>query len=88
MKINESSLGIRLDNYDSFSSSLAANGSKIYVGAVGDDDGGSGAGAVYMLEDKNGDGFYTGSGELVKINETAMGIELDSSELFWFFFGG
>ena len=58
-----------LDASDLFGSSVATDGTRIFVGAVNDDDGGSNAGALYILEDTNNDGDYADTNEIIKVTE-------------------
>ena len=76
IKINNATAGISLGRNDYFGSSIFVSGSKLYVGAVGDDDGVSNSGAVYVLEDKNRDGDYADSGENIKISNTTAGVSI------------
>ena len=59
-----------LDSGDSFGSSVATDGTRIFVGAGNDDDGGSNAGALYILEDTNNDGDYADDDEIIKVSDT------------------
>ena len=76
---------LSLSNSDYFGQSVATDGTRIFVGATGDDDDGSGAGALYILEDKNSDGDYAESGEIIKVNDTqntGSNLSLGSSDFF------
>ena len=81
-KLNHSStLGITLANADSFGSSVAISDDGVLaVGAYGDDTGGAGAGAVYILNDTNNDGDYADTGENVKLSNSTAGISLVGSD--------
>ena len=59
-----------LGNGDRFSQSIATDGTRILVGAYQDDDGGSNAGALYILEDTNNDGDYADDDEIIKVSKT------------------
>ena len=82
VKLSNATGGITLEKNDYFGSSVAVSGSKLYVGAFGDDDGAADAGAVYILEDKNSDGDYADSGENVKLSSTTGGITLEGGDYF------
>ena len=67
---NSSTGSFSLDSTDNFGSSIATDGTRIFVGATGDDDGGTDAGAIYIFKDTNNDGSYTESGEIIKVSDT------------------
>ena len=74
VKISETSntgSNLDLDDDDGFGGSIAVNGDRIVVGAYGDDEDANDAGAIYILEDTNGDGDYGESGEIIKVNGTS-----------------
>ena len=87
LKISDNSggdgeLDIDLDNSDNFGYSAALDGTTLAVGALGDDDGGSGAGAVYLFT-KDGT-IWT---QTLKISDNSGGdgkvdIDLDADDRF------
>ena len=81
-KIYDNTSGITLSDGGNFGSSIAVSGSRIYVGARRD---GSDEGALYILEDRNGDGDYDGARENKKIDSSALamaGITLSANDSF------
>ena len=66
--VHNTGSNLSLSGGDFFGQSVATDGTRIFVGALGDDDGGSNAGALYILEDKNNDSDYADSGEVHKSN--------------------
>ena len=82
-KINHSStLGITLASSDYFGVSVALEGEVLAVGASQDGTGGNYRGAVYILNDINGDGDYKDAGEQVKLSSSTNGITLSNGERF------
>ena len=81
-KISNSTTGITLANGDEFGSAVALDGGVLAIGAYGDRGAGLFAGAVYILDDKNNDGSYAGTGENVKLDNNTAGISLVSQDLF------
>ena len=82
IKLSSSTPGISLGNGDEFGYAVAVDGSRIIVGAPYDDTGGTDRGAVYILEDKNSDGRYDGTGENIKLSHDTPGITLSNGENF------
>ena len=76
---------VALDNGDMFgwSVSLSTDGTKLAVGAIGDDDGGSGRGAVYLYT-VGGSGATWGSTvtQAVKLSDSHASISLDNGDNF------
>ena len=81
IRISDDTPGISLDDFDRFGAAIAVDGDRIFVAATGDDDGGSSRGAIYILEDKNNDGSYDGTGENIKLSSNTPGISLDNLDL-------
>ena len=81
-KITENTDGISLSDNDKFGQSIGLDGDVLAVGASGDDTGGAGRGAVYILDDKNNDGDYADTGENIKIDNSTAGITLANSDFF------
>ena len=71
--------GIDLKDYNNFGSAVALDGDRLFVGAIGLD---SYKGAVYILEDKDGDGGYDGAGESIILSDDTPGISLESAGYF------
>ena len=65
-------LGISLDDYDLFGSSISYLDKQLVVGAYGDDDGGSSKGAVYIFE-KDSSGVWS---KTLKISNNGGGAGL------------
>ena len=82
VEIGNATDGISLDWGDGFGQSITVSGSTLYVGATGDDDGATDAGAVYILEDKNSDGDYADTGENIKVSSAIDGISLYHRDAF------
>ncbi len=86
IKLSDSHTSVSLDDYDSFGSSvsLSGDGTKLAVGAVWDDDGGSDRGAVY-LHTVGGSGATWGSivTQAVKLSDSHATVSLDN----WDYFG-
>ncbi len=76
---------VSLDNYDYFGSSvwLSGDGTKLAVGAAGDDDGGYGPGAVYLYT-IGGSGATWGSTvtQAVKLSDNHASVSLDDNDGF------
>ena len=81
-KISNDTAGITLANADYFGNGVALAGDVIVVGAPGDDTGGSGRGAVYILDDLNDDNDWADTGELVKLSDDTTGISLTNDDYF------
>ena len=82
VKLSNDTAGLSLPSYGNFGSSIAVSGDQLFVGARADDAGGTNRGAVYILEDKNDDGDYSGAGEVVKIDSSFKGILLSDGDSF------
>ena len=76
-------MNIPLDEWDHLGISVAttADGS-IIVGAPGDDEGHTDAGAVYIFKDTDADGDYDGAGEVTKISNATGNISLNEHSFF------
>ena len=74
-----------LDAGDYFGTAVAISGITLAVSATGDDDGGSEAGAVYLLTDADNDGDWTDTGTTVRKLSTTIGTHtLDVYDYFGF----
>ena len=82
IKLSDDTEGISLAYNDSFGASVAVSDDTIIVGAPGDDAGGWNRGAVYLLNDKNGDGDYADNGENIKLSDDTEGISLSDRDEF------
>ena len=71
-----------ISNDDYFGSSVAVDGSTLYVGMTGSAAGGTAAGSVIVLTDRNADGNYTLPSEVRWINDGTHGISLDAGDRF------
>ncbi len=82
-KLSDSHTSVSLDESDWFGSgvSLSGDGTKLAVGAEGDDDGGNGKGAVYLY---TVGGFSWGETvtQVVKLSDSHTSVSLDKSD--WF----
>ena len=88
VKIDGDTAGITLANYDYFGDGVAlvetADGTPVLaVGAGGDDTGGTGRGAVYLIDGGTDKSFATiASGDVTKISSSTGGITLANSNEF------
>ena len=83
VKISHSStLGITLSSGDQFGVAVAFHDGILAVGTPSDDTGGSSRGAVYILNDKNGDQDWADTGENTKLSTSTNGITLANSDYF------
>ena len=87
VKLSDSHASVSLDNGDNFGTSVALNGdgTKLAVGAMGDDTGATNAGAVYLFT-VAGSGATWGStvSQTKKIAHGSAGLSLDSGDNFGF----
>ena len=87
VKLSDSHASVSLDNGDNFGTSVALNGdgTKLAVGAKGDDTGATNAGAVYLFT-VAGSGATWGStvSQTKKIAHGSAGLSLDSGDNFGF----
>ena len=71
-EINSSHAGITLANDDYFGSGIALDDTMLAIGAVTNDTGGFDRGAVWVLNDVDGDGSWTDTGTTVSKIHTAL----------------
>ena len=85
VKLSDSHASVSLDHYDEFGSgvSLSTDGTKLAVGAKGDDGGGIGHGAVYLYT-VGGSGATWGSTvtQAVKLSDSHASVSLADHDLF------
>ena len=82
LKYDHGVVGLTLGDGDFFGRSAILVGGAFVVGAHLDDTGGTDRGAVYILEDKNTDGRFDGTGENIKISSSTAGITLADHDNF------
>ena len=80
--IDGSTAGVSLANEDYFGTSVALTDGMLAIGASGDDTGGSGKGAVYLIRD-GGDGWGSiVASDVTSIDENFSGISLENGDSF------
>ncbi len=83
VKLSDSHASVSLDFFDDFGSSvsLSADGTKLAVGATGDDDGGFGRGAVYLYT-VGGATWGSAVTQAVKLSDSHASVSLENFDLF------
>ena len=83
VKLSDSHASVSLDNGDGFGSgvSLSGDGTKLAVGATGDDDGGTDRGAVYLYT-VGGSSWGSTVKQAVKLSDSHASVSLDDKDYF------
>ena len=83
VKLSDRPAGVSLGNYDLFGSSvsLSGDGTKLAVGATGDNDGGSNRGAVYLYT-VGGSSWGKTVKQAVKLSDSHASVSLDNYDYF------
>ena len=80
VKLSNDTTGITLANSDNFGWSVSLGDGALAVGAPGDDTGGSGRGAVYIIDDGDDGWGSVEAGDVLTVDNTTTGLSLDNND--------